>query len=190
MVPTIHHRNGTFIDKISDEAGSYKKCEQIEELVNLRTKQISVNANDATRIKTKLAIVYATYRCVIQTNLSMNNKHKSLLQVFSIHRNTCVRLHGTQQLCLFTTLNVGTPPVAHHPTRQKLIIARVQLVLAEPAVMRKTMEGLGIFEDDRPPSMCVLELISMFQIVRRKAARTSHTVMLHLQAARADLVDS
>ena len=38
IVPTIRHGNGTFIDKISDEAGSYKKCEKIEELVDLSTK--------------------------------------------------------------------------------------------------------------------------------------------------------
>jgi len=31
-------RNGTFINKISDEAGSYKKCKQVEERVDLRTK--------------------------------------------------------------------------------------------------------------------------------------------------------
>jgi len=40
-----------------------------------------------------------------------------------------------------------TPPVAHHPTRQKLIIARVELVLAKPVVMRETVEELGVFQD-------------------------------------------
>ena len=43
--------------------------------------------------------------------------------------------------------SLRTPPVAHHPTRRKLIIARVELVLAKPVVMRETVKELGVFED-------------------------------------------
>jgi len=53
-----------------------------------------------------------------QTNLSMNNEYGSL----------------------------HTLSVAHHPTRQKLIIARVELVLAKPVVMREAVEELEVFE--------------------------------------------
>lgn len=44
--------------------------------------------------------------------------------------------------------------MAHHPPRQKLVIARVELVLPQPVVVRETVQELWVFEDDRSVGSC------------------------------------
>jgi hypothetical protein len=63
---------------------------------------------------------------------------------------TPIRLHRTEQFCLFATLDVGVPSVADHPPRQELVVTRIKMIFAEPVVMREAVEELGIFENDGP----------------------------------------
>jgi hypothetical protein len=39
--------------------------------------------------------------------------------------------------------------MAHHPPGEEFIIPRIELVLAQPLVVRKTVKKPGIFENDR-----------------------------------------
>ena len=61
-----------------------------------------------------------------------------------------VRLHGTEQLGLLAALNVRGPTVRNHPSRQELVVARVQVIFAQPIVMGKTVNEFGVLENDRP----------------------------------------
>lgn len=59
-----------------------------------------------------------------------------------------IGLHGTQQLRLLAALDVSSPAVAHHPSREELVVTAVELVLAEPEIMGEAMQELRVLEDD------------------------------------------
>lgn len=59
-----------------------------------------------------------------------------------------IRLHRAKQLRLLAALDIRVPPVADHPPREELVVARVELVLAQPVIMRESVEKLGVLEDD------------------------------------------
>ena len=65
-----------------------------------------------------------------------------------------VRLHRTEQLCLGAALHVRVPAMADHPARQELVVARVQLVLAQPVVVGETVKEFGVLEDDSAVGGC------------------------------------
>jgi hypothetical protein len=61
-----------------------------------------------------------------------------------------VRLHRREELGLLADLDVRVPAVGDHPPGKKLVVARVEVVLAEPEVVREAVEKVGVLEDDRP----------------------------------------
>lgn len=60
-----------------------------------------------------------------------------------------VGLHRTEELSLLAALDVGAPAVGDHPAGEELVIARVELVLPKPVVVREAVQELGILQDDR-----------------------------------------
>ena len=61
-----------------------------------------------------------------------------------------IGLHCAQQLSLLADLDIGVPPVADHPASQKLVVARIELVLSEPIVVREAVQEFGVFQNDGP----------------------------------------
>ena len=59
-----------------------------------------------------------------------------------------VRLHRGQEFGLFADLHVSVPPVADHPSGEKLVVPRVQVILAHPKVVRETVDEFGVLEND------------------------------------------
>ena len=61
-----------------------------------------------------------------------------------------VRLHGTQQLGFLAALNVRRPAVGNHPPSQELVVARVQVIFAQPVIVGEPVKEFGVLENDCP----------------------------------------
>lgn len=59
-----------------------------------------------------------------------------------------VRLHRTEKLGLLATLHVCVPPMTYHPPGQELVVARVELILPEPVIVRETIQEIRVPQDD------------------------------------------
>lgn len=59
-----------------------------------------------------------------------------------------IGLHCAKQLGLLAALHVRRPSVADHPAGEKLVVARVELVLPHPVVVREAVQERRVLQDD------------------------------------------
>jgi hypothetical protein len=63
-------------------------------------------------------------------------------------------LHSTLELGALAALHVRVPAVRDHPAREELVVARVEVVLAQPEVVGESMEEGWVLEDDGTVRCC------------------------------------
>jgi len=134
VVPSIFDVQRTLVDQVRDQRRSHKQRQGVDKLVNHRISDVGVFRPDITLGEDGSEVGPP----------GVSRPPEDLFE------EPPVRLHRREQLGLFADLDIRVPAMRDHPPREELVVARVEVVLAQPEIVREPVQEVRVLEDDGP----------------------------------------